>query len=472
MEKKMFSCCALVTEGVVKLEREKTQQISHQLKFDGGNVTQFHLGVLSTYSYLLCSCDAAILIDPGRDVGRYGEFMREHHMRLCGVFLTHMHSDFVSGHIEAGEIFNVPVFVGRDSAAGFSHIPIDDGANFSLGRLKLNFFSAPGHSDDGICMTVGADPEHPDLIFTGDALDVHSTQNRGMDWLQKLEQYSNDIKLFPAHEIPGAAYSWTTLGEEKQRNALFNPRAEKNPFLSREQLHLDYLREINRSGPPVVDWEKAFTLVEPEFSFASSDSRVVDIRNTLAYAEKHIPFSLNIEENGRLEYWCTVLFDPAKGEIILTGDDAQSLAECSIRLQAMGFKVCGFLFDEWEKAGFPVSVSQVVEPDDLETLVWSDNTPLLLDVRSAEEWQKSRINGSVNIPLRELPHKLNTLSRDRDIVLVCASGFRAAIASGILERGGFRSICNLNGGLGAWLENGKSLDFDQTPVPSNEGIKS
>ena len=170
MESQTLSCCALTAGGVFKLSDEKEHRVSQEQDFDGGRVVQFHLGVLSAYSYLLCSCDSAMLIDPGRDVDNYEKYLDEHHIRLCGVFLTHLHTDFVAGHIEAGERFNVPVFIGRNSHAGFSHIAIDDEANFSLGRLRLHFFSSPGHGDDGVCMSAGTVSGEPEMIFTGSSL--------------------------------------------------------------------------------------------------------------------------------------------------------------------------------------------------------------------------------------------------------------------------------------------------------------
>ena len=162
---------------------------------------------------------------------------------------------------------------------------------------------------------------------------------------------------------------------------------------------------------------------------------------------------------------------------VLVGEDDNSLRETAQRLQAVGCTVNGILFDEWEKKSLPVRRSNLMDVQELDTLMWSDTPPCILDVRSPAEWQKSRLSGSINIPLTELEKRLNELPRDKDIVIVCASGFRSAIAVGILERENFRSVSNLAGGLGAWLEEGKTLNSGtwesaHTPVPSKCGIKS
>ena len=194
-EMQSLTCCSLVAGGVVKLSEEKQQKISQDLPFDGGRVVQFHLGVLSTYSYLLCSCDAALLIDPGRDVNGYEEYLFENNIELCGVFLTHIHTDYVSGHMEAGERFNVPIFLSRTADAGFRHIPLDDDSSFTLGRLKLHFFSTPEHAAEGISMTVGTQEGHPEIIFAGDALTGTFSDNSGIDRLCRMAGNTDNIRI-------------------------------------------------------------------------------------------------------------------------------------------------------------------------------------------------------------------------------------------------------------------------------------
>ena len=473
MRTQSLSCCSLAASGVLKLSDEKKHKISHDLQFDGGHVVQFHLGVLSSYSYLLCSCDAAMLIDPGRDVNSYEEYLFENHIRLCGVFLTHIHSDFVAGHLEAGERFNVPIFLSRESGASFGHIPLDDDTDFSLGRLKLHFFAAPGHSDEGLCMTVSTRQGKPEMIFTGDALDVSCSDTTGMDWVEKLSKMSDDIRIYPGHEIEDIDKNWTTLGREKQRNRLFNVNAEAR---NGHALHLETLRQINSKGPELLDWDNLLHPCHVNGSMASPVHPVVDIRNCTSYAQSHIPYSLNIESNGRLEYWTARLFSPPC-EVVLTGDNEMDLAEAALRLSSVGCRTKGFLFDDWLESGLPVRSSCCLDAQELDTKMWSDEPPLILDVRSEKEWLKERLPGSINIPLQELEKRMEELPTDREIVLVCASGFRSAVAVGILEGGGFDKLCNLKGGLGAWIEEGKKLNSGrekrvQTPEQSKCGIKS
>jgi adenylyltransferase/sulfurtransferase len=76
----------------------------------------------------------------------------------------------------------------------------------------------------------------------------------------------------------------------------------------------------------------------------------------------------------------------------------------------------------------------------------------LLDVREPQEYEIARIEGSVLIPLRELPHRMTELDRDRDMVVYCHAGVRSAHAVQLLRNAGFDRATNLAGGIDAWSE--------------------
>ena len=84
----------------------------------------------------------------------------------------------------------------------------------------------------------------------------------------------------------------------------------------------------------------------------------------------------------------------------------------------------------------------------------SDGESLVLDVRSRAEWNRCRIARSVNIPLHELQERVGEVCAKKIAAVACASGFRTAIATGILERCGGRDVCRLIGGIGGWIEEG------------------
>jgi len=82
--------------------------------------------------------------------------------------------------------------------------------------------------------------------------------------------------------------------------------------------------------------------------------------------------------------------------------------------------------------------------------------PFIFDVRRGDEFASGHVPGAVNIPHNEIVARLDELSihRDKEIVIYCESGKRAAIAQGILEKAGFTRIRHLQGDMRAWRERG------------------
>jgi len=81
----------------------------------------------------------------------------------------------------------------------------------------------------------------------------------------------------------------------------------------------------------------------------------------------------------------------------------------------------------------------------------------LLDVREPHESSLAKIDGSVLIPLGQIPHSLKQLDPKAEIVAYCHKGMRSADAVGFLLQQGFSNVKNLIGGIEAW-----SLEIDQS----------
>jgi rhodanese-related sulfurtransferase len=83
----------------------------------------------------------------------------------------------------------------------------------------------------------------------------------------------------------------------------------------------------------------------------------------------------------------------------------------------------------------------------------SVESPLVVDVRSRGEFSTGAYPGAVNIPLDELPSRINELGTyGRDIVVYCASGARSSYALQFLTQNGFRNVRN-GGGIMQMMRN-------------------
>lgn len=78
--------------------------------------------------------------------------------------------------------------------------------------------------------------------------------------------------------------------------------------------------------------------------------------------------------------------------------------------------------------------------------------PLLIDVREPHEYDICRIEGSVLIPLGDLPARVGELDPEVELVMQCRSGVRSGKAAAFLRERGFRSVHNLTGGILAWID--------------------
>lgn len=74
---------------------------------------------------------------------------------------------------------------------------------------------------------------------------------------------------------------------------------------------------------------------------------------------------------------------------------------------------------------------------------------VLLDVREPHEFEIARI-GEKLIPLRQIPHRLDELDREKEIVVYCHHGSRSFQATMYLRQQGFTKAKNLTGGIDAW----------------------
>jgi rhodanese-related sulfurtransferase len=96
---------------------------------------------------------------------------------------------------------------------------------------------------------------------------------------------------------------------------------------------------------------------------------------------------------------------------------------------------------------------------------------VLLDVRTPEEFARGHIPGAVNLDINSPAffQKAAQFDKKKTILVNCHAGSRGAIASAELAKMGFKTICNLEGGLAAWEKEGHAPESSAaTPnqVPS------
>jgi rhodanese-related sulfurtransferase len=95
----------------------------------------------------------------------------------------------------------------------------------------------------------------------------------------------------------------------------------------------------------------------------------------------------------------------------------------------------------------------------LESLLGSDASVRLLDVRTSGEFEAGHISGAHNVPLDVLADHVRDVARtDVPVVLVCQSGARAAKAEEALAGAGMCNLRVLDGGMNAWMASGRPVE--------------
>lgn len=80
----------------------------------------------------------------------------------------------------------------------------------------------------------------------------------------------------------------------------------------------------------------------------------------------------------------------------------------------------------------------------------SRDAPVLVDVREPWEFERGVIEGSLLIPLGQIPDRVAELPRGKPLVMICRTGRRSQNAALFLEQAGFSDVYNLEGGFNAW----------------------
>lgn len=96
-----------------------------------------------------------------------------------------------------------------------------------------------------------------------------------------------------------------------------------------------------------------------------------------------------------------------------------------------------------------------------------DPALVVLDVRTPAEFAAGHVPGAINIPHDQVEARLGELAplRDKDIVVYCGAGRRAALALEVLGRHGYPKLSHLDGDMQGWVGTGRPVEKSPAPAP-------
>ena len=453
-------------------------------------VKQFYLNCLAHASYLIgdVGTRTAAVIDPQRDIDGYLSFAVENRLQIKHVFLTHLHADFVAGHLELRDRVGATIYLGAKAQAEYRFTPLSDGAIVEFGRVRLKALETPGHTPESISLVLydlDCSDKEPHAVLTGDTLfigDVGRPDLRvALGWsatdlgallfdsLQsKLLPLPDSSLVYPAHgagSLCGKAISKetvSTMGEQRRANYALQPMS-KQAFIDlvtadqpEAPPYFVYDAVLNSKERPTLDEALQRELkplaLDTVLALQADGAQILDTRDPEEFAAAHLSGSINIGLTGQYATWAGTILDHIHPIVLITAPGREN--ESAVRLGRIGFDhVAGYMQNglrSVEPRPELIAFTERLSAPFAAGLLASAHSPFVLDVRNPRERDQKFIAGSLNVPLNHLKEHLSALPQNRSFLVYCAGGYRSSIAASLLQRSGFASVSEIAGGLAAW----------------------
>ncbi len=443
------------------------------------NVIPFVHEGLGNSSYLVGLGDGeALLVDPDRTIWRYLRAAEERGgWRIAAVFETHLHADFVSGAREAAHATGARLFLPAGAQSRLDHHGVAPGERVGLAGAELEAVGSAGHTPEHLSFVLRAE-RRPPALFSGGSLIVGGAARTDLiapDLTDELTraQYrtlrdafaslADETALYPTHG--GGSFCSTgagserssTLGRERATNPLL-AIADEDEFVRwfpttfpATPAYYSRMRAVNQAGPRLRGEIPPPPPLPPnDFDRARNGALVVDARPKEAYAAGHVPGALSNAFRDSYAVWLGWLV-PADTPLLFVTDGLPVEPVVDESLLVGYERFAGWLeggMRAWEAAGLPLRRTDLVDAAGARRALLDGAA--ILDVRQVDEYAAGHIEGAVHMPLGELPSRVEELPRDRPLVTYCGHGERASTAVSLLERAGYESLLNLDGGYGAW----------------------
>src|SRR3954469_10701869 len=440
---------------------------------------QFYLNCLAHASYLIGDeqTGAAAVVDPQRDIEQYLAFASEHGLRIGHVVLTHLHADFIAGHLELRDRVGARIYLGASAKAEYAFTPLADGDRIEMGRVRLQALETPRHTPESISLAVydlDKSEAEPQAVLTGDTLfvgDVGRPDLRAaLGWAaadlggllydslrDKLLTLPDSSLVYPAHgagSLCGKAISKetvSTIGEQRRANYALQPmtKAAFVDLVTADQpdapAYFTYDAVLNAKERPTLDEALARELnpmpLESVLALQRGGAQILDTRDPTEFAAAHLAGSINIGLGGQYATWAGTVLSRDRPIVIIADPGREH--EAATRLGRIGFDhIVGYLQDGMRSLETRTELTATTErlSAALAAERLAADGALAVDVRAPGERAVKSVPGSVSMPLSRLVDAAGELPHDRPLLVYCAGGYRSSIAASLLQQQGFTNV--------------------------------
>ena len=443
-------------------------------------VEQIYTKCLSQGSYYIESNNEVAIIDPLREADIYISKAKTSNSKIKFIFETHIHADFISGHLNLAKKSGAEIVYGPKTQTSFENIVAKDYQEFKIGDITIVAIHTPGHTIESTTYLLKDSSGKDHAIFTGDTLflgDVgrpdlsqnSSMSNRDLasmlfDSLRnKIMTLSDDVIIYPGHGEGSScgkdlsSETIGTLGDQKRTNYALRENMTKDEFIKEV---LDGLLDPPKYFPDNVmlnkeGYDESDEIINRSFNSLTANEvdnmlkeklTILDVRSVEDFSSSHIPGSIFIGLDGRFAPWVGEILEDISKKLILIAPEGRE-KEAIIRLSRVGFdNVIGYLeggINSWIKNGGKISKVLNESASKFSTV---DNNKDILDVRSKNEHKSESLLNSLNIPLIDLSKSIDKVSFEKTFYVHCKGGYRSMIAASILLANGISNFSNIPGG--------------------------
>ncbi|MBV9819755.1 MAG: MBL fold metallo-hydrolase [Solirubrobacterales bacterium] len=447
---------------------------------------------LGCASYLIGDEHAGVaaVVDPRFEIDEYLDLARYMGVSIEHIFETHNHADHVSGHGRLAAATGATIHIHRAAEPEYAHEPLQDGDEFTLGRLTVRALHTPGHRPEhtSFALIDTRRGEEPWAVLCGDTLFVgdvarpdlaieKSDGARGIfrSLRTKLLSLPAEVEVWPGHlggsmcGGPGMDMKISsTIGFERDHNptlAIADEEAfvaEALAKLGPQPPNLEAIVALNR-GPLVTDAVELLPLAPRQVEEQRrAGALLVDVRTDQQFDDAHIEDAV-CNPMLRAGFGSKLAWIADRDqEVVFVGRDDEDGRRAGRLAVAIGVRrLAGYLhggMTSWRQERRPVLAIERVAVGDLLDRRRRRPELQVLDVRDRHEWEAGYLPGSLLQTWHDITALPEGLDPDAPVAVICASGQRAATAASLVRRLGAREVIHVvDGGVPTLAELGVAL---------------
>jgi hydroxyacylglutathione hydrolase len=408
-------------------------------------------------SYFVHDGTHALVIDPQRDISRLEAEASRRGVTISHVLETHIHNDYVSGGLSLSRSCGASYVLSADEPVTFAaeRTGVRHGDVFRSGALEIEVMHTPGHTPHHLSYIVRMGLDDAALFSGGsmlhgstgrtDLFDSAATEMLARAQWDSVHRMADNLDplttLYPTHgfgsfcaSAPTQMNSDETLGEQWRFNPalMYDEHRFVSELLRNQRPHPRYFTQmaaINRRGAlSVFRFElKRISMAE---ALETNGRIVVDLRPRRAFADGHLPGSINVEWGDSFASYLGWTI-PWGAPITLVSHEWGQIEDAARSLAGIGIsEAVGAVY---EAAG-PLATYSVVDFTQLRGVISEGRQLRLVDARDQSEWDVGHIPRAELMPFYCVEAGASLLPTSSQIWVHCARGYRAAIAASMLQR--------------------------------------